>query len=357
MVTNIFAAILVLGLLIFVHELGHFLAAKRLGVGVIKFSLGFGPALFSRRVGETEYCVSAIPLGGFVKMVGQEDDGSEPDPDTVDAENSFATKPTWAQAIIVGAGPAFNLLFAWLLYSLLFATGVPVRTSHVGDVKDDMPAAAAGIEKGDEIVAVNGAKIDRWDQLKTAIMASKGEPVTLGVLRDGDERTVEVTPKQVEGRSIFDEPIPAWVIGVGPAEQVITERSNPIVAVGQGFLRTVEFTKLTVVSIVKLFQRVVPASSLGGPIMIMKIAGDQANEGLQALIAFMAILSINLGIINLLPIPILDGGHLMFMGIEKVIGHPLAVRQREIAMQVGMFLLISLMGFALYNDIHRLVVG
>jgi len=357
MVTSIIAAILVLGLLIFVHELGHFLAAKRLGVGVIKFSLGFGPVLLSKRVGETEYCISAIPLGGFVKMIGQEDDGSEPDPATVSQANSFAVKPTWARALIVVAGPTFNLLFAWLLYTILFATGVPVLTAAVGEVKEDMPAAAVGITVGDEIVAVDGKAIDRWEALSESIKAGEGKPVTLTVRRDGADRTVEVTPKEIEGRSIFGEPIPTWVIGVGPAGTIITERSNPIVAVGQGFSRTVEFCYLTVVSIVKLFQRVVPASSLGGPIMIMKIAGEQANEGLQALLQFMAILSINLGILNLLPIPILDGGHLMFMGIEKLLGRPLEIRQREIAQQVGMFLLISLMGFALYNDLHRLVVG
>jgi len=357
MVTSLIAAVLVLGLLIFVHELGHFLAAKRLGVGVIKFSLGFGPVLVSRRIGETEYCISAIPLGGFVKMIGQEDDGSEPDPATVSQENSFAVKPTWARALIVVAGPTFNLLFAWLLYTILFATGVPVLTAAVGEVKEDMPAAAAGIQQGDDIISVDGKAIDRWDDLSNSIKASEGSPVTLVVRHDGKDRTVTLTPKEIEGRSIFGEPIPTWVIGVGPAGNVITERSNPIAAIGLGFMRTVEFCRLTIVSIIKLFQRVVPASSLGGPIMIMKLAGEQANEGLQSLLAFMAILSINLGVLNLLPIPILDGGHLLFMGIEKLIGQPLEIRQREIAQQVGMFLLISLMGFALYNDLHRLLVG
>ncbi len=363
--TNVFAAILVLGLLIFVHELGHFLAAKRLGVGVLKFSLGFGPVIFSRRVGETEYCLSAIPLGGFVKMVGEAEDpitssdGEEGDEAGLefDPDESFATKPPWAQAIIVGAGPAFNLLFAWLLYSILFATGIPVLTSAIGDVKEDMPAARAGLAPGDEIVALDGRPIDRWVQLSDGIKDGEGGPIELTFVREGRERTVELTPEKIEGTSIFGEPVPTWVIGVGPSGAVFTERSNPIVALGQGFMRTVEFVELTVLSIVKLFQRVVPASSLGGPIMIMKIAGDQADEGVRALLAFMAILSINLGILNLLPIPILDGGHLMFLAIEKVIGHPLTMRTRELAMQVGMFLLISLMGFALFNDIHRLVVG
>ena len=364
--TNIFAAILVLGLLIFVHELGHFLAAKRLGVGVLKFSLGFGPVIFSRRVGETEYCLSAIPLGGFVKMVGEAEDpitSSDGEEEVVaeapefDPEESFATNPAWAQAIIVGAGPAFNLLFAWLLYSILFATGIPVLTAAIGDVKEDMPAARAGLAPGDEIVAIDGRPIDRWAQLSDGIKDGGGSPIELTFVREGRESTVELMPEEIEGTSIFGEPVPTWVIGVGPSGAVFTERSNPIVALGQGFMRTVEFVELTILSIVKLFQRVVPASSLGGPIMIMKIAGDQADEGLRAVLAFMAILSINLGILNLLPIPILDGGHLMFLAIEKVIGHPLTMRTRELAMQVGMFLLISLMGFALFNDIHRLVVG
>lgn len=357
MVTSVVAAIVVLGLLIFVHELGHFLACKRVGVGVLKFSLGFGPAVLSRRRGETEYCLSAIPLGGFVKMVGQEDDGSEPDPTTVGQANSFAAKPLWARALIVVAGPLGNLVFAALLFSVLFATGVPVITSRVGEVKADMPAARAGLVAGDEIVSVDGQPVARWDELSAAVRESDGRSVTLVVRRDGAERTVTLTPARTEGRSIFGEPIPIYVIGVGPSDQLVTERSNPIVALGQGVAKTAELCWLTLVTIVKLFQAVVPASNLGGPLMIMKMAGEQAHQGMASLIYFMAILSINLGVLNLLPIPILDGGHLLFMGVEKILGRPLEIRQREIAQQVGMFLLISLMGFALYNDLHRLVSG
>lgn len=358
MLTSIVSAIIVLGLLIFVHELGHFLACKRVGVGVIRFSLGFGPVVVSRQVGETEYALSAIPLGGYVKMVGQEDDGSEPDPLTIDAPNSFAVKPLWARALIVAAGPVFNLLFAALLFTALFATGVPVMTARVGEVKADMPAARAGIVSGDEIVAVGARPIDRWEQLSTAIRESDGREVELLVRHaDGREERLRVTPQRTEGQSIFGEAMPIFVIGVGPAGSYVTERSNPIEAIGLGVAKTVELCGLTLMTLVKLFQSVVPASNLGGPLMIMKMAGEQAHQGLSALLFFMAVLSINLGVLNLLPIPILDGGHLMFMGIEKLLGQPLGVRHRELAQQVGMVLLLSLMGFALYNDVHRIVAG
>jgi len=357
MVTSTVAAIVVLGLLIFVHELGHFLAAKRVGVGVLRFSLGFGPVVARKQVGQTEYALSAIPLGGYVKMVGQEDDGSEPDPETVNRDDSFAVKPLWARALIVAAGPAFNLLFASLLFSFLFATGVPVATSRIGDVKEGMPAAAAGLRSGDEIVSVDGTAIDRWEALSAAIRESDGRKVDIVFRRDGVEQRVSIQPERTEGKTIFGEPMPVYVIGVGPSDQVVTERSNPVKAIFQGIGKTVELSWLTLLTLVKLFQAVVPASNLGGPIMIMKMAGEQAHQGLASLLFFMAILSINLGVLNLLPIPILDGGHLMFMAIEKVLGRPLEIRQREIAQQVGMFLLLSLMGFALYNDLHRLVAG
>jgi regulator of sigma E protease len=368
MVTSILAAILVLALLIFVHELGHFLAAKRLGVGVVRFSLGFGPVVFARRIGETEYALSAIPLGGYVKMIGEEEDGLQggdpvASPDAARLEephlraDSFAVKPAWVRATILFAGPAFNLLFAWLLYSILFATGVPILTSAVGEVKDGMPAAEAGIESGDEIVSIDGEAVDRWEALSAAIRASGGRSMEIGVRHAGEVRTLTMRPTEVEGKSIFGEAMPTWVIGIGPADQVITERSGPLESVRKGFFQTGKFIELTIMSIVKLFQRVVPASSLGGPIMIMKLAGDQAHQGWQPLLSFMAILSINLGVLNLFPIPILDGGQLVFLGIEAVMRRPIGMRSRELAQQVGMFLLISLMGFALFNDISRLVFG
>jgi regulator of sigma E protease len=357
MVTSVLAAVVVLGLLIFVHELGHFLACKRVGVGVLKFSLGFGPTLLSRRVGETEYCLAAVPLGGFVKMIGQEDDGSEPDPALAAQPNSFAMKPLWARALIVVAGPLGNLVFAAVLLSVLFATGVPVLTSTVGDVSPNMPAAQAGLVKGDQIVAVDGKPISRWEELSAAVRASDGKPVDLKVRRGDSERSVTITPQRTEGKTIFGESTPIYVIGVEQSSNFITERSNPIKAVWLGIQRTGELCYLTVMTLVKLFEGVVSTSTVGGPLTIMTEAGKQAHNGFAALAFFMALLSVNLGVLNLLPIPILDGGHLLFMGVEKILGRPMEIRHREIAQQVGMFLLISLMGFALYNDLHRLVVG
>src|SRR5581483_8840246 len=279
------------------------------------------------------------------------------DPATASQPNSFAVKALWARALIVVAGPLGNLLFAAFLFSLLFATGIPVATTKVGFVKDDMPAGKAGITPGDRIVAVDGRPIWRWEDLSKPIRDSGGKTVNLTVERDGAKRELAVTPDHSEDKTIFGEPMPVYAIGVGPADDFVIERSNPIRAVWQGIAKTVEISWLTILTIVKLFQAIVPASNLGGPLLIMKLAGEQAHEGLPALLGFMALLSINLGVLNLLPIPILDGGHLLFMGIEKVLGRPLEIRQREIAQQVGMFLLISLMGFALYNDLYRLLAG
>jgi regulator of sigma E protease len=357
MVTSVLAAILVLGLLIFVHELGHFLAAKRVGVGVVRFSLGFGPVVFARKWGETEYCLSAIPLGGYVKMIGQEDDGSEPDPETATQANSFAVKPMWARALIVSAGPLGNFALAWALFAMLYATGIQVTTSQVGEVSTGMPAAEAGLREGDRIVAVDATPVRRWDEVSDAIRGSGGATVTLTVQRDGEEQKIPVTPRLSETANIFGEPSQDYLIGIKPSGDFLIERSNPLTALWQGGQKTAEWVGLTVLTLVKLFEGQVDTSNLGGPIRIMKMAGETAHLGVIALMSFMAVLSINLGVLNLLPVPVLDGGHLAFMMIEKVLGRPLELRQREIATQVGMFLLICLMGFALYNDLHHLVAG
>ncbi len=350
---SIVVAILALVVVITLHELGHFVAARALGVGVLRFSIGFGPVLWSWRSGGTEYCVSAVPLGAYVQMVGED----APSAVGTVASDAFNVKPRWARAIIVAAGPVANLATAWVLYAVVFSLGIPVLTSAVGEVKSDLPAAAAGIAKGDRILSVDGQPTGRWEELSAAIRESAGRPIVLEVQHGEKTRRVELTPKQIEGATIFGEPIPSWVIGVGPSGAVLTERLGPIDAIFAGFTRTGEVIGLTVMSLVKLVQRVVPASSLGGPIMIVKMAGDQAQEGVAALLAFMAILSVNLGVLNLFPIPVLDGGQLLFLGIEGVTRRPLGAKARDWAMQVGLVLLVSLMGFALFNDLQRLVTG
>jgi regulator of sigma E protease len=220
-----------------------------------------------------------------------------------------------------------------------------------------MPAAEAGLEEGDRIVAVDGTPVRRWDEVSDAIRGSGGATVTLTVERAGDEQRIAVTPKLSETENLFGEPRKDYLIGIKPSGDFLLERSNPLTALWQGAQKTVEWSYLTVLTLVKLFEGQVDTANLGGPIRIMKMAGETAHLGMIALFSFMAVLSINLGVLNLLPIPILDGGHLAFMVIEKVLGRPLELRQREIATQIGMFLLICLMGFALYNDLHHLVAG
>lgn len=349
MITIIYAAV-VLGVLIFVHELGHFLLAKRLGVGVLKFSLGFGPKLIGKKIGGTEYVISALPLGGYVKMIGEAAD-EEVSPE--DMDRSFANKSAGRKIAIVAAGPIFNIAFAAALFTLAFMVGVPTMTSEVGDAREGFPAFEVGIKAGDKIVSIDGIRVSKWEEVSERIQGSKNDIIHLETYRSGTILRFDVRPKVTKVKTIFGEDIKIKVIGIGASKNYIIERSNPIEAVGKGLVSTWNVTKLTVLGIVKLIQRVVPSETIGGPILIAQMAGEQAKAGALALLSFMALLSINLGVLNLLPVPILDGGHLAFFTIEAIIRRPLSHRFKEIAQQIGLLLLISLMAFAFYNDITR----
>ncbi|HWO41330.1 MAG TPA: RIP metalloprotease RseP [Candidatus Eisenbacteria bacterium] len=346
---SIAAAVIGLGVLIVVHEFGHFLFAKLAGVGVLTFSVGFGPKLWVKKKGETEYALSAFPLGGYVKMVGEDpDDQVQPG----DLERSFAHKSLIKRAAIVAAGPGFNLFLAVLLLLLVFVFyGVPVLTNQVGAVESGSPAAQAGLQKGDRIVAINGRPVSEWEQLSRTIKESGGAPLAVRIRRDGDERTVTIRPIKKEGRNIFGEPREEWMIGIG--SQVSIERGAPGLAVVRAVEQTYEYSKLTLVALYKMIVGEVSPRNIGGPILIAQMAGQQAQEGIGSFLAFLAVLSINLGVLNLLPVPVLDGGHLLFFLVEAVIRRPLAPRHREMAQQVGIFLLMLLMVYAFYNDIAR----
>lgn len=348
--TTGFYFVVVLGVLIFVHELGHFLLAKKLGVGVLKFSLGFGPTLIGRKIGETEYVISAFPLGGYVKMVGEATD-EEVSPE--DMARSFANKSAGRKMAIVAAGPLFNIAFAAILFTLAFMVGVPTMTSEVGDVKEGFPAFEAGIKTGDKIVSIDGVGVSRWEEVSEAIQTSKKEGITLEVNRAGSTLRFDIKPQVTKVKTIFGEDTEIRVIGIGASNNYLIERSNPIEAVGKGLISTWNVTKLTVIGLVKLIQRVVPADTVGGPILIAQMAGEQAKAGPLALLSFMALISINLGVLNFLPVPILDGGHLVVFTIEAIIRRPLNDRFKEITQQIGLILLLSLMAFAFYNDITR----
>lgn len=347
------AAIVAFGVLVFLHELGHFLVAKKAGVGVVTFSIGFGPKVLVRRYGETEYCVSAFPLGGYVKMVGE--DPREEDVASEDRDRSFAHRSLAVRAAIVGAGPAANFLLAALVFLCVFSFfGVPYRTADIGGVQPGSPAAVAGLQAGDRIVMVADRPIRSWDQLSGEVRASQGRPMDVGVARGDREFTITLSPTRGQTQNLLGEPEETWLIGVQSAGTVEVERRNPLTA---GFLavsRTVETSLLTLEVLVKMVIGRVDSANLGGPIMIAQLAGEQAQRGVADYLFLVALLSINLGILNLLPIPMLDGGHLLFFLIEAMRGRPLEARQRERAQQMGLLLLLFVMVYAFYNDLARI---
>jgi regulator of sigma E protease len=348
--TTIIATAIVLGILVFVHELGHFLLAKKLGVAVLKFSLGFGPKLIGKKIGETEYQIAAFPLGGFVKPLGE--DPSE-EVKEEDRPRSLWAQPIWKRSLIIGAGPLFNFILAAALFSSINLFGIPYYPAKIGEVSPGLPAEMAGLKKGDVVLSVNGEEVMRWDDLSMIIRNSKGKDLLLKVKRDGEALEIKVTPKPSTQKDLFGEEISVFVIGIIPFDEIIVEKVGPFVAVGKGLSQTWFGIKLTVVSVVKLIQRVIPAKTIGGPILIAQMAGEQAKRGLLSLILFTAILSINLGVINLFPIPILDGGHFLFLGLEAILRKPLSMKKMEIAQQIGLIFIILLMLFAFYNDLIR----
>lgn len=353
MSTSIFAFIIVLGVLVFFHELGHFLVARLCGVGVEIFSLGFGPRLVGKTVGRTDYRISGVPLGGFVKMVGEEPD-AEIDP--ADLPLSFTHKSVLKRIIIVAAGPLFNLVLAVLIFFGIFVvTGSYILEPVVGTVNEGTPARTAGLQEGDRITRIDGRAIATWDEMAAAIMESGGRELTMTFLRGEETRTVKVIPRTSVMKNLFGEETERYVIGIASAGVVHQQEMTVGQAAVESVAKTYEIAHLTVLSIVKLIQGVVSTKTLGGPIMIAQMAGEQAREGAANLVFFMALLSINLAVLNFLPIPVLDGGHLLFFLIEAVMGKPVNRRVREVAQQAGIFVLLLLMIFVFYNDISRLL--
>jgi len=349
--TSIISAIIVLGILVFVHELGHFLLAKRLGVGVLTFSLGFGPKLIGKKIGETQYQISAVPLGGFVKLIGE---NPEEEVKEEDLPRSFSNQPIWKRAFIISAGPFFNFFLAVVLFSTINLFGIPTFPSKVGEISPGFPAEKAGLRKGDVILSIDGENVSKWEDLSKMIRNSKGKELSFKVKRDGEILEVKIIPQTSKTKNLFGEEVSIFMIGITPSDEIIVQKVSPWAALGKGLAQTWQGIKLTVVSIVKLIQRVIPAKTIGGPIMIAQLAGEQAKRGLLSLLLFMAILSINLGVINLFPIPILDGGHFLFLGLEAILRRPISIKKMEMAQQIGLILLILLMLFAFYNDLIRI---
>jgi len=344
-----------LGALVFVHELGHFFVAKQLGVRVLRFSIGFGPVLWAWRRGETEYALSAMPLGGYVKMLGEDDDREA----ITEPERAFSTQSPGRRAAIVFAGPAMNFVFAFLVYALLFAVvgaEMPSNLPRVGGVAPGSPAEAAGLRANDDIVAVDGHPIATWDDLSQSVLHSDGKPLNLTVARDGARFPLVVKPELRDNRSLFGEQL-GRVYRIGIEASHDWKPVNPARAVILAGEQTWTASAVVVQGLALMMTGRVPLRELGGPIAIARAAGQQARAGLRYFLSMLAFLSVNLGVLNLLPIPALDGGHLALGAVEAALRRPLRPRHRELAQQVGLLLLLTLMVFVFYNDIHRLVQG
>ncbi len=346
-----YSFIIVLGVLIFFHELGHFLAARIFGVGVEKFSLGFGPRIIGKTYGITDYRVSAIPLGGYVKMIGEEPD-AEIDPK--DIPLSFTHKHVFKRICIVAAGPLFNFLLAVLIFFGFFQIyGTHTLKPIVGNIQKDAPAFKGGLQKGDYILSINNQDIASWENMADIIGKSKGETLALSVKRGEDKIMLYIDPILKPDQNIFGENIERYIIGITASGDVFSKKLTPVQAFSESLKHTYKITKLMFEGLLKLIRGSISADNLGGPIMIAQMAGEQAKEGFENLLYFIAFISINLAILNFLPIPVLDGGHLLFFFIEAIRGKPLSIRVREIAQQSGMFVLLLLMIFVFYNDVMR----
>lgn len=301
---SVLSAIIALGALIFIHELGHFIFAKWFGVGVDKFSLGFGPKIIGKKIGETEYLLSAFPLGGYVKMVGEAEGAEVTDEDKA---RSFAEKPPLKRIIIVAAGPIFNLLFAYFIFIVVYLIGVPAATTKIGEVVKDKPAARAGLMANDVVTAINGQVVNRWEELAKIIAEGKGVPLELQVKRGSEIFSFQVTPENRTAKNLLGDTVTTPVLGVVSAGEIVIDHFGPIDALIKGSVQTWTVIRITVLSLVKLVERAIPLDTIGGPIMIVQMAGQQAAAGGVSFLAFVALLSVNLGVLNLLPIPILDG--------------------------------------------------
>jgi regulator of sigma E protease len=348
----------VLGILIFFHELGHFLIAKSFGIKVLKFSLGFGPRLVWKKVGETEYSIRIIPLGGFVKMLGEDvQEENAPDLTPEDADRAFNNQHVLKRMAVVAAGPIFNLALALLMFCGLYSvSGIQLIPPEIGQVTEGSPAQKAGILKGDTVISIQGERVEKWSDIKALVRDSAGQPLAVTIQRKDEVIEVTVVPEAATIKNEFGEDVRSALIGIVSSGKLKTVEIGPWQALQEAIRDTWKWIKLTCLVIAKLFQGVVSLKTVGGPILIGQMTGQLAQESFSYLIPFMAIISVNLGILNLLPIPILDGGLIIFLLMELVLRKPLSIRTREYALKVGLFLLVLLMVVVTYNDLNRIKV-
>jgi len=417
--------LIVIGVLVFVHELGHFVMAKRAGVRVEKFSLGMGPKIFGYKKGDTEYVLSWLPLGGYVKMAGE-----NPDEEPTGDPGEFQSKSVWQRATIAATGPLTNIVLAFIIMPLVFMVGtysegpakvgyveakspaensgfmagdviveingrsisdwtkalsliavnpdtdlkvtverngekktlalrpeaatefkigmsglVPDMPAEIGKLKPGFPAEKAGIKVNDKIIVVDGKAIYHWNQFSSMVRDSKGKNLSITVLRENKRMELTMTPKEDNGR---------YVIGVEPIVRMVFKKHGFFESLRLGFDKTLEAIDLTFITLKKLVTFNLSIKTLGGPVMIAQMSGQAAAAGLSAFLSLLAMISISLGILNLLPIPVLDGGLILFLMIEAIRKKPLQRKTMEVAQSVGAGLLITLIAVVSYNDVMRM---
>ena len=349
--TTLLATLFVLGLLVFVHELGHFLAAKKAGVRVERFSLGFPPKMIGKKIGETEYMISWLPLGGYVKLAGE-----SPEEEESRQPYSLQAKPAWVKAIIFAAGPLMNFLLAFvLLWGIFFVSGdVEIDRTQIviGTVQKDSPAEKAGLKPGDVIVSFNGERLTRFDSMALKIYSLPGERVKLVWVSGND--TLRKTLVTMKEESFSEKGDKIFIGRIGIQQAFLRKPVGFFTAGERAGITTVAFTGQVVRFVRGLFTREFTLKSMGGPVFISKIAGQEARRGFSNLLFFTALLSVNLALLNLFPIPALDGGHLLLLAVEGIIRRPISIKVRGIVTQIGFGLLLLLIVFVTYNDVMRL---
>ena len=358
----------VLTIVVFFHELGHFVVARLVGVKVLTFSLGFGPELigFNDRKG-TRWKISAVPLGGYVKFFGDDNEASAPSAESLatmsedDRKVSFHHKNVFARAAIVAAGPIANFILAIVIFAALFTfIGEPNVTARVDEVTADSAAAAAGFQAGDIVTAIDGEKIDNFGDMQRIVAMSAGENLTFVVKRGSSDVTLHATPALTEIKDSFGNAHKIGVLGIkhggGPAE-LANKKVDPLTGLWHGAKRSWMIVATTMKFLGGVFAGHGGADQVGGPLRIAQLSGQAASLGIDYLINLAAVLSVSIGLLNLFPVPLLDGGHLLFYSVEVVRGRPLSERAQEMGFRIGLALVLMLMIFATYNDILHLTAS
>ena len=341
-------AVLLLGFLVFVHEAGHFVVARLCGVRILCFSLGFGPKVFGWKRGETEYCVSWIPLGGYVKMAGESRSEQNQQP------WEYLSKPISIRALIVFAGPLVNYLTAVLSLWVVFMVGYPELLPVVGQVAKEMPAQAAGLQEGDRIQAIDGRPIRTWDEMTDLIHAAPSRALSVRIERADAVQDVSITPRLKSITDPFGRQQTVGLIGISPSGAFESHRVGPLAAFGRTIQQQNEWLAQTMFALWSLATgKLSMRESMTGPIGILYLTSEAASLGIAPLLSLMSLFSLSLALFNLFPIPILDGGHLFFLAVEKLRGTPVSINVQERAAQVSFVLLMTLVLVICVNDVNR----